>query len=386
MRDNIQIVDYCCGCEVCVSVCPARAITIREDDLGFLVPGISGNCISCGKCVQVCPMHNRVPETNENEVYFGISNKDEDVLINSASGGVFTFLRQKFIKKYPNGWVSGVVYKEDFSGVRHILSQSQEDFEKMRSSKYLQSEKTGIYQAIKEKLECGEAVLFSGAACEVDALKRFLGKEYDALWTVDYICKGTTTPKVFRDYSRRLEQKKKSKITCINMRFKWKELDNWIPQFMGVTFENGKRIVKQFYNTEVGLAFLILQRESCKKCPYREKKHYSDFTLGDFHGPVGDKPYGNRLGTSALIINNRHAYTEWMKMDKSSLCIGDSSWEEIYSHNRNPQDERSAKLVRNLRLYDGVTAVRKTVGIKERVKMLLPTKMMRKITMKNRQF
>ena len=100
---DVMDINNCSGCEVCANVCETNAIKIIEDEIGFLIPAISENCIDCGKCINICPRYNRIPQDNPDERYFGISNKDENILINSASGGVFTFLRDEFLKKYPNG-------------------------------------------------------------------------------------------------------------------------------------------------------------------------------------------------------------------------------------------------------------------------------------------
>lgn len=45
----------CCGCAVCVSLCPKGAIVMEADDEGFHYPRIdSAKCVLCGKCLNVC--------------------------------------------------------------------------------------------------------------------------------------------------------------------------------------------------------------------------------------------------------------------------------------------------------------------------------------------
>ncbi|KUL01643.1 4Fe-4S binding protein [Methanoculleus sp.] len=41
----------CTGCETCVAVCPAAAITM-EGDRAKVDPGL---CVDCGTCVDECP-------------------------------------------------------------------------------------------------------------------------------------------------------------------------------------------------------------------------------------------------------------------------------------------------------------------------------------------
>lgn len=45
----------CCGCTACFAICPKQAISMVEDDEGFLYPTIDENrCIGCGLCLKVC--------------------------------------------------------------------------------------------------------------------------------------------------------------------------------------------------------------------------------------------------------------------------------------------------------------------------------------------
>ena len=47
--------DECCGCGACYAICPKNAITMVEDEFGFLYPKIdSSKCIKCYRCVQIC--------------------------------------------------------------------------------------------------------------------------------------------------------------------------------------------------------------------------------------------------------------------------------------------------------------------------------------------
>lgn len=375
----------CYGCEACYNVCPFGAIDQIEDEAGFLYPLCNDKCVDCKKCMSVCPANVRSETTNSYEKYFGISSEQEDILISSASGGVFSFIVHEFLKCYPDGWICGAVYNDAFSGVEHIVSKDHEDFKRMQSSKYLQSHKSTIYRDIEQLLLKNEAVLFTGAACEIDALNLYLNREYDKLWTIDYICKGTGSPKIFRDYISLLKNKYKSDITYVNMRYKWKNLDNWIPQYICVKFKNKRRFLKQFYDTEIGLGFKILQRDGCSGCVYRENKHYSNFTIGDFHGPIQNTSFGNFLGTSVLIINDENSYSLWESMDKKVLKYEEISFSDIYKYNRNNIDDRRQLLKQRLRKLNGVIAVKSIMNTREKIKTHLPNVINRYITMRGRE-
>lgn len=374
-------IEKCCGCEGCVNSCPSKALTMAEDSDGFLYPVMNeSNCINCNKCVNNCPMLNAVPSENSQERYLEFSHTDVEVLVKSSSGGLFTYIYDMFLKQYPNGYVAGAVYTKDCKRIDHILSNNEKDFFRMRGSKYFQSYKRTIYTEVKHHLEDHLPVLFTGAPCEVDALYLFLGKEYDELWTLDYICKGSSTPRMLREYVEHLNNKYKSEAIEISMRYKWTSIDNFIPQFVKVNFENGKHFLHEFYNTELGLCFQIVQRRSCPDCPYREKMHPADFTIGDYHEHAVNDPVFNHLGTSVLILNTVKGIKLWDSWKKDNIKYRDISKEEVYRHNRNPLDTRSEKLREYIIKDDCITAVRRVIGIKEKIKMSMPVAPLRKIT------
>lgn len=45
----------CCGCSACFAICPKKAITMEEDEHGFLYPVVDeSKCIKCMLCEKVC--------------------------------------------------------------------------------------------------------------------------------------------------------------------------------------------------------------------------------------------------------------------------------------------------------------------------------------------
>lgn len=48
--------EKCCGCSACYAICPKNAITMIEDEEGFLYPQINiDRCVGCKMCLKVCP-------------------------------------------------------------------------------------------------------------------------------------------------------------------------------------------------------------------------------------------------------------------------------------------------------------------------------------------
>ena len=49
--------ELCNGCVLCMKVCPAQAIRVKDNKLAR----IEGECIDCGECIKACP-HSRLIE------------------------------------------------------------------------------------------------------------------------------------------------------------------------------------------------------------------------------------------------------------------------------------------------------------------------------------
>lgn len=378
-------VNKCCGCETCINACPVGALQPISSRDGFVYPNFdSAKCINCQKCVKVCPILNLNRTENNKEVYIEAFYDNEEILIKSASGGIFTYIYNQFKNTHKSCYVVGAIYSEDCHSINHIVSNAESDFEKMRGSKYFQSNKGNIYKNVKELLDSNEAVLFSGAPCEIAGLHLYLQKEYSKLLTIDYICKGPSSPKVLREYVSHLENKYKSNAVYINMRYKWETLDNWIPQFLKIKFRNGKTFLKEFYSTELGIAFRIIQRKGCADCPFKEKKHYSDFTIGDRHGINKNNKIYNHLGTSVIVINTSTGKKLWDSFDKSSLKYSFIMKDDVYRNNRSTTDIREMNLRKDIENNNFMKAIRRNLSIKEKIKISLPVRIQRIITMSRR--
>lgn len=47
----------CCGCTACYAICPMDAISMVEDEEGFLYPSVDAEkCIQCYQCIKACPI------------------------------------------------------------------------------------------------------------------------------------------------------------------------------------------------------------------------------------------------------------------------------------------------------------------------------------------
>ena len=142
--------------------------------------------------------------------------KNEEELLESSSGGVFSALAEYILLK--NGYVAGCVFDNNLVAL-HILTSDKDEVKKMRGSKYVQSDTGNIYTEIRNFLESEKLVLFTGTPCQVDGLRRYLRKDYDNLVTVDLICHGVPSPRLLSNYLT-VTTEKKGRVSSLRFRDK----------------------------------------------------------------------------------------------------------------------------------------------------------------------
>lgn len=228
---------------------------------------------------------------------YAVIHKDNKVRESSRSGGIFTALSDFILES--NGVIYGCVLTEGYQAV-HYRAQSVEERNKMRGSKYIQSKMGNTYLNVKTDLCAGRLVLFSGTSCQVAGLKSFLGKEYINLLTVDIVCHGVPSSKVWIKYLKWLERKYDSSVVRVNFRNK---IDfGWRAHKETIEFENGKKYHSDIFRT-LFYNHLIL-RPSCYECHYKNLQHPGDITIADYWGVEDNAPeFDDDKGVSLVLIN-----------------------------------------------------------------------------------
>lgn len=297
----IDITKECCGCSACVHICPKEAIKMTVNVDGFFTSVIDKNlCIDCGKCDKVCPIINK-SNALKTQIAYACVNNDEKIREISSSGGIFFILANYVINQ------NGVVFGCELNGEMNIVHSYVENMDmckKYIGSKYAQSNMVDTFKQCKKFLLQSRLVLFSGTPCQINALKLFLNKEYDNLITVDFICHGVPSPKVFKKNIAELENKEKSKLVYYNFRDKtygWKKFS----QLM--MFDNHNKIIQTFDKNIYMELFLsnICLNNSCYNCSSNGSNRRSDLTLADFWGVENKYPeMFDDKGTSLLLVNN----------------------------------------------------------------------------------
>ena len=296
MNDKLK---ECCGCAACQQICPMNCITMEADEEGFIYPKIDESiCIRCNKCENICPIYHPDSPKGRTETYVGYS-INEPVRKSSSSGGIFSLIAEYVLGQ--NGVVFGAAFDEEFM-VHHICIQSEEELCKLRGRKYVQSRLGNTYTEAGNYLKENRLVLFSGTACQIAGLKKFLGKEYDNLLTIDVLCHGVPSPKIWKLYLEDQEKKYDSSISSIqfrNKKFGWKKFA------VNMQFKNGQEYSVPFFKDKFMNMFLsnIDLRPSCHHCHFKEFPRVSDVTIGDSWGIESYMPeMDDDKGTSVISV------------------------------------------------------------------------------------
>ncbi len=291
--------EQCIGCGACLSTCPKAAISMGCSPF-FYKPSIDeAKCIKCNRCQQVCPAFGYSSPNKERDLRsFAISASDEERM-QSSSGAVFPLLAKAVLRK--GGFVCGAAWDESWN-VHHIIIDNQEDLAKLRVSKYVQSFMGDCFAQIKKLLDYDKLVLFSGMPCQNAGLQKFLGKDYDNLITIDLLCHGAPSPKVWQDYLKaNFDVDKITHITFRSKKSGWNCGTGAIVSFL-TTDGGGGGMLKKYYPAFLGHK---LSNEACLECPYKFIPRISDITLGDFWSYRSfDEKLSDDKGLSIALANS----------------------------------------------------------------------------------
>lgn len=306
MKERLEYLDKkyicdktkCSGCGACLNICPKGAIKFERDSEGFLYPTIDDKkCINCGACKNVCPILNEKKFDNKCIKCYAAKSKNIDIKMKSSSGGIFSHLAFYILKN------KGVVYgaeMNDFS-VKHVRITRISDMDKIRGSKYCQSDLNTIFKKVKEDLLSKRDVLFSGTPCQIVGLKSFLNKDYDNLYTLSVICHGVMNSNILKKRVSEFEDFYDTKVNNVNFRSK---KNGW--EFASISYYSD-RIDKTYKFNDDSLMFLYLNnyilRESCYDCKFKGLNNQSDIVLGDYWGISNVHPeMFDSNGVSCVIL------------------------------------------------------------------------------------
>lgn len=287
----------CCGCTACMNICPVQCIVMRRDREGFDYPVANPDlCISCGRCEDVCPM---VRTSDPEGPMQTLAARVPEFMKQSSSGGLFPILAGKVIDE--GGSVYGAVMNSDLT-VSHADASDMQGVEKMRGSKYVQSELYASFEDVKYELEEGRKVMFTGTPCQIAGLKSYVGEDDPNLLLVDCACHGVPSPGLWEKYVKALSEKYGMQIKNISFRGKersWRKYDFVISDAL-------RTVSTPHQKDPYMLLFLqdMTLRPSCYQCPFRKGRSGSDLTLADLWNVAEAAPeMDDDKGASLILVN-----------------------------------------------------------------------------------
>lgn len=352
---------------------------MTEDKEGFLYPKVNIQlCNDCGLCKTVCPILNK-KEAQEPIKILAAYNTDKEVRLESSSGGIFALLAKKTIEE--GGVVFGARFNKNWQ-VEIACTETGNGIATFMGSKYVQAIVGNAYSDAEKYLDQGRQVLFTGTPCQISGLKQFLTKQYNNLLTVDVVCHGVPSPKVWRRYLSEITHNSIHAINSCSFRNK----DNGWKRFnFSISYsENGETRVLSSYHQENPFmrAFLcnMILRPSCHSCMSKSGRSHSDITIADFWGVQNVSPnMDDNMGTSLIFLNTPKgkAFSEKLNMESTPIDLQEAIKENICWGESVPPHPRRTHFYNNLgvsksivRLIDKELSPKQSTHI--RIQLALP--------------
>lgn len=317
---------------------------MQPDGEGFSYPQVDlARCVHCGLCEKICPVLHP-PFFAPSPAAYAAKLKDASVRQKSSSGGIFFALAKPILEA--GGVVFGAGFDENWN-VCHQYAETEEALDKLRRSKYVQSDIGQTFKQAQYFLEQGRLVLFTGTPCQVAGLKNYLGKEYERLLTADIICHGVPSPAVWQKFLQ--ENFSSSLIKAIDFRDK---SISWDSSYLSVTCQNKKYpslpfylrplrklffaqkafLFRSFFKLHFGISNLY-ERPSCHACRFKGQHRAADITMGDLWGiaEICPKQY-DKNGVSVLLVNT-HKGQRAVEEAQGLLLYTEVPLEKVLQHN-----------------------------------------------------
>ena len=371
----------CCGCGACMNACPHNAISMKADEHGFVYPEIQREkCVECGACTRACGYQKDVGANVPLACWAAVA-KDPSIVNGSSSGGVFAVLALNVLRK--GGVVYGAAQSEtdDARSIQHIRIEAQERLHLLQGSKYVQSAMNDVFRQVKRDLETKRDVLFSGTPCQVAGLRAYLGRKYERLLTVDVICHGVPSERMFQDFLQLQEKRQNIRITRFAFRHKERGRIKNVAVQCRMSDGSTKRIVRGLHGYSYLHLFMegYIFRESCYQCPFASERRASDITLGDYwsfceeHPTVKKDTLNDTNGVSCVLLNTEAGQAAFVGCQPQMMTL-ETTFDKIARHNeqlRRPSHKPTGReeLLRDYQAcgYEGMEAYYRRKCIKRRL-------------------
>lgn len=291
----------CKECGACMAVCPVGAIS-NEQKNGFTHPIINlDKCINCKLCDYACDLaSNNVFKKSIKQKSYVARSKEPDYFMTSRSGGFFRTISEFYVRKY-----SAVVYGATVSGKKVDYERVDEvsRLNVFSGSKYVWCDHRKQLYNVAKDLQDSKIVIVSGLPCQISGVISFLKiKKIDSskLITIDIVCHGCPSKKVFDDYidfqCRRYNDK------LIEFQFRNKKDFGWSPHIETLYFQN-KKVYSDIWTRTFYSHYAL--RNSCFSCEYKSTNRVGDISLADaWNIEKTDSCLNDDKGANLVLLNS----------------------------------------------------------------------------------
>ena len=318
----------CTGCGLCSNVCSKHAIEMKpQGERGHFVPDINQNlCVDCGLCKRLCPVNHDL-QYRQNLKTYAAWQTNEKKRAGSSSGGLAAAFYEQALK---DGYVIAGVQMTPESGAVFNLSESSDDILRFKGSKYIQAETRTIYNEVSEHLRKGRKALFIGTPCQCEAIRSFVTDKHSTqLITVEIICHGVPSQKVFSEYLKIIEKKKRKLVDKVSFRSE---------RGVDLILESGNSVVWKHKLSEDeylnAFNYGLLFNDACYSCRYACPERCSDLMIGDFWNIGKDIPF-SRPDCHVSVVGVFTEKGETFLSRCSELHLEERPYEEAVTGNIN---------------------------------------------------
>lgn len=282
---------YCSGCSACISICPVKAIQLILNKAGFYEAVVDEEkCVHCGRCKKICSRFGHVIGMSMYEAeHYAMQSSNPSTVKSCSSGGIAYELSKMALSEGKH--VVGCIYDSVLEKARHVCVDEQRNLEKLKGSKYLQSDNSKIFSEIIEKTtnNKNETYMVFGTPCQIAGLARVsedCGVRKQLL-LVEIFCHGVPSYHVWDIQLDKIKKILEGNPQNINFRYK---KDDW--HSYCIRAEKGKKV---WYGIREREEFWhvffenVLLNDACIVCKERKENSLADIRLGDYWGDRFEK-------------------------------------------------------------------------------------------------
>jgi len=319
----------CSGCGACVSACPKEAIKVSLDKEGVYTATVDeSRCVDCGQCKTVCmrlDTSSCLPLSSGTIVAAQSSNA---ATVKKCTSGGIAYEMSKYAFKNGMG-ILGVIYDYETSRAVSCIAKTEEDIERFRGSKYIQSYTADAFREMlaEMKNDSTRKYLAFGTPCQIYGLAKLLEKHHmrDRAILVDLFCHGVPSYRVWDQYLESLKaQLGTNRLTEVVFRDKSIGWHNFVIKLQSDKGEykeasEGDLFYHAFFDN-------VLFSEACFDCAVRKAVSKADLRLGDYWG----KRYQHREdGISAVLLCTERGKAFLEQIKDQLICFEAGSVDEV---------------------------------------------------------